>query len=123
LIFDPNLLLQSIKNNPFGDTKMTKDELLSKIQSSIDEQQAKLTELKNRAIDESEDAISDIRAAIDDLEPKLEQAKAKALEIADTADDKWDDVKDSLEAGWDEASAKLEKGWDRFTSSMKSLFS
>ena len=67
---------------------MTKDELLSKTQSSIDEQQAKLTELKNRAKDESQEAVNDIRAAIDELEPKLEQAKAKAKEIADTADDR-----------------------------------
>ncbi|WP_292434121.1 hypothetical protein [Methylobacter sp.] len=50
--------------------------MLSKIQSSIDEQQAKLTKLKNRAKDESQEAISDIQAAIDELEPKLEQAKA-----------------------------------------------
>jgi len=102
---------------------MTKDELLSKIQSSIDEQEAKLTELKNKTASGSHEAINDIRAAIVDLEPKLEQAKAKALEIAETADDKWDEVKDALEAGWDEASAKLEKGWNSFTSSVKSLFS
>jgi len=50
-------------------------------------------------MDESQEAISDIRAAIDELEPKLEQTEAKAMEIADTANDKWDDVKESLEAG------------------------
>ncbi len=102
---------------------MTKDELLAKIHSTIDEQQIRLTQLKNKARDESKEAIGDIRAAIADLEPKLEQAKAKAKEVADTADDRWDELKDSLEAGWDEASSKIEKGWDRFSSSVKSFFS
>ncbi|WP_431065862.1 hypothetical protein [Methylotuvimicrobium sp.] len=71
---------------------MTKDELLNKIQSTIDEQQAKLTKLKNKAKEESQETLDDIREAIDDLEPKLEQAKAKALEIAETADDNYPDT-------------------------------
>ena len=102
---------------------MTKEELLSKIQTTIDEQQAKLESLKDKAIDGSHEAADDVRAAIADLEPKLEQAKAKAKEIAEAADDKWDDLKDSLESGWDEASAKLEEGWNSLTSSIKSFFS
>ncbi|WP_374089475.1 hypothetical protein [Methylomicrobium lacus] len=81
----------------------------SKNISSINEQPAKFTELKNKAMDESQEAISDIRAAIDELEPKLERAEAKAMEMADTTDDKWDDAKESLKAGWDEVSAKSEK--------------
>ena len=72
--------------------------------------------LKKKQLDESQEALEDVKAAIADLEPKLEQAKAKALEIAEAADDKWDDVKDSLESGWDEASAKLEEGWNSLTS-------
>jgi len=102
---------------------MTKDELLSKIHTTIDEQQAKLEALKEKAVSESQETLHDVRAAIDDLEPKLEQAKAKAMEIANIADDKWDDAKESLESGWDEASAKLEEGWHSLTSSIKSFFS
>jgi len=86
---------------------MTKDELLAKIQSTVDEQQAKLEELKNRAVDESEEAVEDIRAAIAKLEPQLEQAKQKALELADIADDKWDEFKDSFEESWDGLVANL----------------
>jgi len=106
-----------------GVSTMNKEELLSKVQASIDEQQAKLEALKEKAKNESQEAIEDIRAAIDDLEPKLAQAKAKAMEIADTADDAWDDMKDTLEEGWNEASSKLEEGWNSLTSSIKSFFS
>ena len=102
---------------------MTKEELLSKIKATIDEQEANLKSLKEKAMSESQETLHDVRAAIDDLEPKIEQAKAKAMEIADIADDKWDDVKGSLESGWDEASAKLEEGWHSLTSSIKSFFS
>jgi len=49
--------------------------------------------------------------------PNSNKPKAKAMEIADTADDKWDDAKESLEAGWGEVSAKSEKGWDSFSGS------
>ncbi len=57
---------------------MTKEELLAKMQATIDEQQAKLEALKEKALDESQEALEDVKAAIADLEPKLEQAKAKA---------------------------------------------
>jgi hypothetical protein len=106
-----------------GIDAMTKEELLAKMQATIDEQQVKLESLKDKALDESNEAIEDVRAAIADLEPKPEQAKAKALEIADAADDVWDDIKESVEEGWDEATAKLEEGWNSLTSSVKSFFS
>jgi predicted phage tail protein len=106
-----------------GINAMTKDELLAKTKATIYEQQAKLESLKEKALDESQEAIEDVRSAIADLEPKLEQAKAKAKEIAESADDKWDDIKESLESGWDEASSKLEEGWNSLTSSVKSFFS
>ncbi len=106
-----------------GNNAMTKEELLAKMQATIDEQQVKLESLKDKAIDETHEALDDVRAAIADLEPKLEQAKAKAKELADSADDVWDDVKESLESGWDEATSKLEEGWNSVTSSVKSFFS
>jgi len=106
-----------------GNNAMTKEELLAKMQATIDEQQVKLESLKDKAIDESHEALDDVRAAIANLEPKLEQAKVKAKELADSADDVWDDVKESLESGWDEATSKLEEGWNSVTSSVKSFFS
>ena len=102
---------------------MTKEELLAKVQSSIDEQQGKLEALKQQALEGSHEALADIQAAIGDLEPKLEQAKLKAEEIANIADDAWDYVKEALEAGWHEFAAKLEEGWNSFTSTVKSFFS
>ena len=106
-----------------GVNAMTKDELLAKTKATIYEQQAKLESLKEKASDESQEAIDDVKAAIANLEPKLEQAKAKAKEIAEATDDTWDDVKESLESGWDEASSKLEEGWNKLASSVKSFFS
>ena len=61
---------------------MTKEELLSKTQASIDKQEAKLKSLKEKRVDESQEAIDHVRAAIDDLEEKLAHAKAKAKERA-----------------------------------------
>ncbi|WP_445366333.1 hypothetical protein ACH5Y9_12755 [Methylomonas sp. BW4-1] len=102
---------------------MTKDELLAKINTSIDEQQVKLEALKQTALDESHEALEEARAAIAELEPKLEQAKAKAAEIAAVADETWDDVKESFESGWKESAAKLEEGWHSFTDKLKSFLS
>jgi Spy/CpxP family protein refolding chaperone len=62
-----------------------KDELLSKIQSCLDEQQAKLTELKNRGMDKAQETISDIRAAHDELEPEPGQTQAKARQLLSSA--------------------------------------
>ena len=101
----------------------TKDDFLAKIQKTIDAQQANLEQLKEKARDESIEAIDDIRGAISSLEPKLEQAKAKAMEIADAADDQWDNLKDSMEAGWDKTGNQLEKGWNSLTDSIKKMLS
>ena len=101
----------------------TKDDLLAKVQKTIDAQQANLEQLKEKARDESNEAIDDIRGAISSLEPKLEQAKAKAMEIADATDDQWDDLKDSMEAGWDKTGNQLEKGWNSLTGSIKKMLS
>ncbi len=61
---------------------MTKEELLAKTQASIEKQEAKLKSLKEKRVDESQDAIDDVRAAIANLEEKLAHAKAKAKDIA-----------------------------------------
>jgi DNA-binding ferritin-like protein len=79
--------------------------------------------VKEKRIDESQEAIDDVRAAIDDLEQKLAKAKAKAKEIAEAGDDTWDEMKESLESGWNEASSKLEESWNSLTSTVKSFFS
>ncbi len=73
--------------------------------------------------DESNESTDDIKEAINNLEPKLEEARVKASEIADGADDTWEDLKDSVEAGWDEMTSNLEDGWDNLTDSIKSMFS
>ena len=101
----------------------TKDDFLAKVQKTIDIQQAKLEKKKKKEGDESIEAIDDIRGAISSLEPKLEQAKAKAMEIADAADDQWDNLKDSMEAGWDKTGNQLEKGWNSLTDSIKKMLS
>lgn len=99
----------------------TKDDFLAQVQETIHQEQAKLEQLKAAAMDESQIAIDDIRDAINSLEPKLEHAKAKAMEIIDTADDRWDDLKVSVEQGWDEASTQLEQGWNTVNDSIKKM--
>ncbi len=100
-----------------------KQDLLEQVKESIGVQQERLEKLKETALDESHEAIDDIKDAISNLEPKLDQMKAKAWDIADAADDKWDDVKDSIEEGWVDAGNQIEDGWDKLTDSVKSMFS
>ncbi len=102
---------------------MNKEDFLEKAQKTIDKQETKLEKLKEKLADESNESTYDIKEAINSLEPKLEEAKAKAGEIADGADDTWEDLKDSVESGWDEMASQLEEGWDNLTDSIKSMFS
>ena len=51
---------------------------------------------------------------IDELEPKIAEGKAKLKELADTADDAWDDVKEGAASIWDQMKATFSKVADRF---------
>ena len=102
---------------------MTKDEYLKKFQETIDQQQAYLEKLRTRALDETQEALDDIRKAIDDLEPKIEQAKVKAKEMADAADDSWDEMMVTAEQGWNDAKKAFDDHWDNLTDSIKKIFS
>ena len=51
---------------------------------------------------------------IDELEPKIAEGKAKLKELADTADDAWDDVKEGAASIWDQMKSTFSKVADRF---------
>lgn len=117
---DISCIMHSTNDGGIG---MTKDEYLKKFQETIDEQQAKLEQLRAKALDETQDAIDDIREAIEDLEPKIEKAKAKAMEMAESADESWDEMMASAEQGWNEMKKAFDDNWDNLTDSIKKMFS
>lgn len=100
---------------------MTKDELVAKFQSVLDEQEINLKNLQAKVAEGAEDLSSDFQKAIDDLEPNIEQAKTKLAEVVDSADDQWDGLVESLEEGWDEIKNKFDVGWDNLADSVSNV--
>jgi predicted nuclease with TOPRIM domain len=74
-----------------------KDAYIKKAQAKIDEQIAKLDQLKARARGEIADKEIKSREKVDELESKIREAKARLSEITDAADDAWENIKDKFD--------------------------
>ncbi len=91
-----------------------KSDFQQKLDAQINELESKLDNLKLKAKDATADAKVKYNELIDDLEPKIAEGKAKLKELADTADDAWDDVKEGAASIWDQMKTTFRNVKDRF---------
>ena len=84
---------------PLGrsDEMSKKDAYVEKAQAKIEEQSAKLDALKAKAKGEVADQKIETHKQIDKLESKLDAAKSRLAEIADSAEDAWEDLTELFE--------------------------
>ena len=74
-----------------------KDAYIAKAQAKIDEQVAKLNVLKAKAKGEIAEQKIKSQEKIKELEAKINQAKAHVSEIADAAEDAWENLKNRFD--------------------------
>jgi len=89
-----------------------KDLYIEKAQATINEQLAKLDQLKAQAEGEVADKKLQLQAQIDKLEPQIEQAKAKLTEL-----------KTMTESVLEDTVSKLDDMFDNATDTVKKFFS
>ena len=82
--------------------------------AQIDELELKLDSLKLKAKDATADAREKYNKLINDLEPRIAEGRAKLKELAETADDAWDDVQEGAAAIWEQMKITVKNVRDRF---------
>lgn len=74
-----------------------KEAYIEKAQAKINEQIAKLDQLKAKAQGEIADQKLKSQEKIEELEAKIKEAKAHLSEIADAAEDAWENIKNKFD--------------------------
>tara|TARA_R110001583_G_scaffold130834_1_gene282544 strand:+ start:41637 stop:41918 length:282 start_codon:yes stop_codon:yes gene_type:complete len=90
-----------------------KDAYIEKAQATIEEQSAKLAELKAQAKGKVADQKIEANEKIEKLESKLNVAKSRLAEIADSAEGAWEDLTDRFDNLADEVGASVKKFWGK----------
>ena len=75
--------------------QMSKEAYRKKAEARIEEQQAKLDQLRAKAKGVGAAVRLEAEKQIGELEEKLRKAKRKLAEVADAAEDAWEDVSSS----------------------------
>jgi predicted nuclease with TOPRIM domain len=86
-----------------------KDAYVEKGQAKIDEQIAKINQFKAKAKGKVADQKIEAHEHIEKLEKKLDAAKTYLAEIADSAEDKWEDLSDRFEVLADDIGTSVKK--------------
>ncbi len=85
-----------------------------KLQSQLDEWDAKIDVLKAKADKAGAAAKADYYETIEDLQQKRAEAKDKLQELRAAGDDAWEDMKEGLEAAWSRLGAAIKSARSRF---------
>ncbi|MDD1650114.1 MAG: hypothetical protein LUO80_06935 [Methylococcaceae bacterium] len=78
----------------------TKDEYIAKFKTQLTEWEGDLKVLQAKADSLTAEAKAELDEQVILLKSQWEKGQAKLAEIADAADDHWDDLKDEAEEQW-----------------------
>ena len=88
-------------------TIQQKDAFQRKVQTELDEMQARITQLRGQVKHASAEARADIQKAISELEKKKDLAEKKAQDIHSATASSWEQVKSKTAAAMDDLRASL----------------
>jgi predicted nucleic acid-binding Zn-ribbon protein len=90
-----------------------KDAYIEKAQAKIEEYACKLDELKAKTKGEIAGLKIDAQEQLDKLEAKLDAAKLRLAELADSAEDKWEDLSGRFEVLADDLGSSFKKFFEK----------
>ena len=97
-------------------TIQEKDAFQRKVQSELDEMQARITQLRGQVNQVSAEARADIQKAIEEFEKKKDQANKKAEAIHSSTAFSWEQVKLKTAAAMDDLRDSLARARSHFLS-------
>jgi chromosome segregation ATPase len=85
-----------------------------KLQSQLDEWDAKIDVLKAKANKAEASAKVEYQKTIEDLQDKRSKAKDKLQELKNASGDAWEDLKEGVEESWSRLGAAIKEATSRF---------
>lgn len=92
----------------------TQDAYREKMAAQIEEQEAKLAQLKARAKQAVADGKIALGGEIEAAEAKLTVARARLKELSEAGNDAWETFKDGCDEAWHSFSAACRRAVDKF---------
>ena len=94
----------------------TKDEYLAKFKTQLTEWEGDLKVLQAKADGLADNAKAELEEQITALKGKWEEGQTRLGEIADAADEHWDDLKDEAEEQWTALTASVKGSVEKLKS-------
>ena len=94
---------------------MDKGAYRKKAEAKLEEQQAKLDQLRAKAKGAGADAQIEADKQIGDLEKALKTARRKLEDLGDAAEDAWEDAAKGIDRAWEDVSEGAKKLLSRFS--------
>lgn len=91
----------------------TKDAYREKMTAQIEEQEARLAQLKARAKQAVADGKITLGGEIEAAEAKLTVARARLKELSEAGDDAWETFKDGCDEAWNSFSDACRRAMDK----------
>ncbi len=85
--------------------------------------EAKIEQLKAKLEGADDDVKEEISSAIGAAEGVVEKGKSKLAQLADAADDEFDELWAGTKEAWHKVSNELEEGWHSLSDRVKSFLS
>jgi hypothetical protein len=83
-------------------SRQTKEEFQKKLEAQLKEQDAKITELREKGRDLKDDAKANWDRKMTELETKRKAASDKLAEVGHSSAEAWKDVQKGAQSAWDE---------------------
>lgn len=107
-------ILQEPKENGEGSRASAKQSFQQKLEAQLKEWDAKLDDLKAKALETKDEIRAEYEKQFDVLAGKRAAAQAKLQELRLRTDDAWEDLKGGTEKAWDEMRKALDRIASRF---------
>ncbi len=95
----------------------------TEMEKKIAEGESKIEQLKAKLAEADDDMKEEISSAIHTAEGVVDKGKAKLSQLADAADDEFDELWAGTKDAWHKVSNQLEDGWQGLSDRVKSFLS
>jgi hypothetical protein len=102
---------------PFAETR---DLYRQKYEAQLREWEAKVEEMRARSEKLDAQARLDMKTYFDSVDARYQTARSKLRDIADAAEDTWEDFKANAENTWNEFKSAVEGAYDAFRNHSRS---
>jgi hypothetical protein len=117
--FGAGISTNDVSTNYFGYDYSQKDNFVNEAQASLNELDQKASGLSNRIASASDNTKADLQQTFDDIKAKRADLGRKLDDIKNATQDNWNDSKAAFTKSYHDLKAELKAGWDSVKSKLQ----